>query len=349
MKNSVKIAWALLIAPVIVAQASQYGLQAGSGAARKVRSLRSNVNSDADNTTVLLHALIDGPDKGLPLSAGGVAWTRVKEVYCSDNWDLENALKAKDHGSKDEAGEAKCQQECLADASCIGVSVTNANWGNNTPWCHLCKSITTKPHQNFDTLWREDSKPLEVKERQMEEELTEIKNIEHEMCRSPQKVKAAQLKRIQAKAALKESIKANRAKIHAQEEDELKKLKADQQRLEENHKKLYSEVRDLKNAGKKGNGHTSTEKLESALKQNELDQEAIKEKIEVFEVVGPKKILQDEEKELETDIQRIERLEKELAKEREAKEKLLATVRSRLKVMDDKEELDFWNEWLGGA
>lgn len=334
------LAWfTALVAP---AQASYNGLRVRVGAQSKAGSEQSESSLSSSRKNSTIHNVVASE------------WTRANGVYCSDNWDLEHAIKAKDHKSTDLE---ECKRNCKGDATCIGVSVTNENWGDRKPWCHLCHEVTTKSYHTFDTYWGAGAvdkfavatKEAGQKEHDVQKQLREIEDIEYTMCNAPEKVEASQLVKIQGKTDLKKKLKEHKKTMHKNEDYHSESLDASIKQKEDKIAELEEKIDETKHSDR-GSGGSSKEKLLNAyhasLKEAQKSLESMKEERTKHTVEGPRELLEEEERYLEADIDRITYLEKQLAKEKEQKMKLLDKVKAQMGELDDKQEQHFWEEWL---
>jgi len=187
-----------------------------------------------------------------------------------------------------------------------------------------------------------------IKERQLETELQDVKDIEYDMCRSPEKVDAERFKKAKNKGELQDQLRDSRSKLRAEEEKEVDKLQTQKKHfegeIEQIEYKCEKVERDSDMDPKEK--RKTLQDCESRKSKNKEGKEECDARLLDLEVSLPKRLLVEEAENLEHDIDRINRLEKDLAKEKALKEKLLQKVNARRKQMGKKEEEAFWADWL---
>merc|ERR1719316_2554926 len=121
--------------------------------------------------------------------------------------------------------------QCKENPDCVGVSVTNSEWGDRPPWCHLCISRNTRAHQNLDTYWMDELTPMEAQERRLKEELHEISRIEANLCSDPQKVSRSDFEKVKQQDKVHADLKETQDKVAIEHKELIEKLEAERKEL----------------------------------------------------------------------------------------------------------------------
>jgi hypothetical protein len=265
---------------------------------------------------------------------GKEVWQRHEGVYCSDNWNIDNVETAQEKTVSPE----ECMKHCEANRGCVGVSVTNAGWGDRKPWCHVCKSLTTKPHHNLDTYWFMGLTANELEVRRLHHELDEIAQTKGLLCDGDAaEVSTQQFEKVKQETTLKTQLDASQDNVKHEQKVRLEKLLNEKEAAEKNSK----EIGQLQPSSA-----AEAEKMDAKTKENTAALEKINQEIHMIEVEKPLMAMQQEERHLELEMGRIQSKQKQLKKDAERTEKQLGHVREGLKSSQEKSDEQFWDDWL---
>lgn len=313
------------------------------GAAAKVAGSPPFLKKLEDSPSAAMH--VHKTRKSDMHKLGERVWHHEEEVYCSENWNISNAKAARNNS----VPAKKCLAQCEADENCLGVSVTNNNFGDQAPWCHMCTSYERTEHANLDTFWKEDVTALEEREQKLYMQLLKISDIEVTLCSDPEAVSLEEFQMVRKKTATRKLHKDAMEKVLVENEERLKELKEDTAEAEAAQRAVEAELVKIQNGDHDGTKeevenreaelHKSTDILAKAIEEND-------DKIHIIQVEKPKIYIELESERLDTESKNLGKSMYKLKKRQENVEEERQQVEDNIKAVKEEEDAIFWERWL---